>query len=98
MRRHLLVLSIAIVVTAAGAGCAPGGAESDDPEGASARGDAFSGGTATTLWIHGRAASGEQRPGDHGDFSYWGPAEAATGVNPRAVNWDGRSRIAESNG
>jgi hypothetical protein len=50
-----------------------------------------------TLWIHGRTSSGGTTEGDYGDFSYWGPAASAAGPNPRAVNWDGRSRIAESN-
>jgi hypothetical protein len=50
-----------------------------------------------TLWIHGRISSGGTTRGDYGDFSYWGDASSASGPNPRAVNWDGRSRIAESN-
>lgn len=51
-----------------------------------------------TLWIHGRNSSGApSRAGDYGDFSYWGGASLAAGPNPRAVNWDGRSRIADSN-
>jgi hypothetical protein len=49
-----------------------------------------------TLWIKGRGAAGT--PGHHADFSYWGPASAGAGINPRAVNWDGYSRIAAENG
>lgn len=50
-----------------------------------------------TLYVHGRNASSSTTPGDYGDFSYWGSAGDAAGPNPRAVNWDGRSRISESN-
>src|SRR5262249_35176741 len=45
-----------------------------------------------TLYIHGRNASSSTTPGDYGDFSYWGSEGDAAGPNPRAVNWDGRSR------
>ncbi|WP_232540247.1 hypothetical protein [Azohydromonas aeria] len=45
-----------------------------------------------TLWIHGRKGGGA--PGNYKDFAYWGPASANGGVNKKAVNWDGRSRIA----
>ena len=51
-----------------------------------------------TLWIHGRGSkSGGPKIGNHGDFSAWGPASTAAGVNKRAVNWDGYSRIADQN-
>jgi hypothetical protein len=48
-----------------------------------------------SLWIKGRGSGGA--PGQYGDFSYWGPSSVAAGVNKRAVNWDGRSRIASQN-
>lgn len=48
-----------------------------------------------SLWIKGRGAGGA--PGNHLDFSYWGPAGVEAGVNKRAVNWDGYSRIAGQN-
>jgi len=51
-----------------------------------------------TLWIHGRSSSGApSRQGDYTDFSYWGSADLAAGDKPVAVNWDGRSRIADAN-
>lgn len=48
-----------------------------------------------SLWINGRSNSGQ--PGNHADFTYWGPATAAAGVNKKAVNWDGYNRIADQN-
>ena len=48
-----------------------------------------------SLWINGRGEGGT--PGNHTDFSYWGPDSANAGVNPKAVNWDGYSRIASQN-
>lgn len=48
-----------------------------------------------SVWIKGRGAAGT--PGNHLDFSYWGPASTAAGVNKRAVNWDGASRISTEN-
>lgn len=48
-----------------------------------------------TLWINGRSNSGQ--PGNHTDFTYWGPASADAGVNKKAVNWDGYNRIADQN-
>jgi hypothetical protein len=50
-----------------------------------------------SLWIHGRNSSQSTQPGNYNDFSYWGPASTAAGVNKRAVNWDGVSRISTSN-
>jgi hypothetical protein len=50
-----------------------------------------------TLWIHGRNTSGTTQPGNYANFSYWGPASTAAGVNKKAVNWDGVSRLADSN-
>ena len=50
-----------------------------------------------TLWIHGRNTSGSTQPGNYADFSVWGPSSTAAGVNKKAVNWDGRSRIANQN-
>jgi hypothetical protein len=49
-----------------------------------------------TLWIHGRNG-GSTQPGNYADFSYWGPASSATGVNPRAVNWVGSQRVSTEN-
>ena len=46
-----------------------------------------------SLWIKGRGAGGA--PGDHLDFSYWGPDSAKAGVHKKAVNWDGKSHISE---
>jgi hypothetical protein len=48
-----------------------------------------------SLWIKGRGSGGV--PGQYGDFAYWGSSGVAAGVNKRAVNWDGRSRIASQN-
>ncbi|NTX04944.1 MULTISPECIES: hypothetical protein [Myxococcus] len=49
-----------------------------------------------TLWIHGRNGGGTQA-GNYGDFSYWGPAGTAAGVNKKAVNWNGKERIGGQN-
>lgn len=51
-----------------------------------------------TLWIHGRNPSKSTTKGNYNDFSYWGPSTTAAGVNKRAVNWDGFSSIASTNG
>jgi hypothetical protein len=51
-----------------------------------------------TLWIHGRNTSQSTQPGNYNDFSYWGSAASAAGVNKKAVNWDGVSKISTSNG
>ncbi|HSI59428.1 MAG TPA: choice-of-anchor X domain-containing protein [Ideonella sp.] len=48
-----------------------------------------------SLWINGR--DGDGQPGNHADFSYWGPASADAGVNKKSVNWDGYSHIADQN-
>ena len=50
-----------------------------------------------TLWIHGRAARDSTEVGNHDDFSYWGPTSVSAGVNKKAVNWDGYSKIADEN-
>jgi hypothetical protein len=50
-----------------------------------------------TLWIHGRNTSQSTQPGNYANFTYWGPSTTAAGVNKKAVNWDGVSRIADSN-
>ncbi|AKT41482.1 hypothetical protein [Chondromyces crocatus] len=50
-----------------------------------------------TLWIHGRSTGGNTQPGSHSYFGHFGSANTAAGVNKRAVNWDGRSRIADQN-
>ena len=50
-----------------------------------------------TLWIHGRNTGTPTQAGNYADFSYWGPASTAAGINKKAVNWDGRARISEQN-
>jgi hypothetical protein len=50
-----------------------------------------------SLWIHGRNTSQSTQSGNYADFSYWGSASTAAGVNKKAVNWDGVSRISTSN-
>ena len=49
-----------------------------------------------SLWIHGRNG-GTTQPGNYADFSYWGPASTAAGVNKKAVNWTGNQRIGGQN-
>jgi hypothetical protein len=49
-----------------------------------------------SLWIHGKNGGGTQA-GNYADFSNWGPASTAAGVNKKAVNWDGRQRIGGQN-
>jgi hypothetical protein len=49
-----------------------------------------------SLWINGRSNSAQV--GNYNDFSYWGPAATAGGVNKKAVNWDGYNSIANQNG
>ena len=51
-----------------------------------------------TLWVHGRNTSQNTQPGNHADFTYWGPSSVSAGVNKKAVNWDGVSRISTTNG
>lgn len=46
-----------------------------------------------SLWINGRTGGGVA--GNYADFTYWGPASTAAGVNKKAVNWDGRSHISD---
>ncbi|GAA5184720.1 hypothetical protein GCM10025771_39420 [Niveibacterium umoris] len=48
-----------------------------------------------TLWINGRNGGGQI--GNYDSFTYWGPASTAAGVNKKAVNWDGKSHIADQN-
>jgi hypothetical protein len=50
-----------------------------------------------TLWIHGRIAGSATQTGNYNDWSAFGPAATAAGINKRAVNWDGTSRISTSN-
>lgn len=50
-----------------------------------------------TLWIHGRNPGATTQAGNYNDFSYWGPASTAAGVNKKAVNWSGVGRIADEN-
>lgn len=47
-----------------------------------------------TLWVNGRGGGGQI--GNYDSFSYWGPASTAAGVNKKAANWDGKSRIASA--
>lgn len=49
-----------------------------------------------SLWINGRTGGGQV--GNHADFTYWGPAGTAAGVNKKSVNWDGYNRISSTNG
>ena len=49
-----------------------------------------------SLWINGRTGGGQV--GNHADFTYWGPATTAAGVNKKSVNWDGYNRISTTNG
>ncbi len=49
-----------------------------------------------SLWINGRG--GTAQVGNHADFSNWGPATTAAGVNKKAINWDGYNRISSTNG
>lgn len=48
-----------------------------------------------SLWINGRSSTAA--PGNHADFTYWGPAGTAAGVNKKSVNWDGYNRISDQN-
>jgi len=48
-----------------------------------------------TLWINGRTGGGQL--GNYADFTYWGAAGTAAGVNKKAVNWDGYNTIANQN-
>lgn len=50
-----------------------------------------------TLWIHGRNPGTPTAAGNYSDFSYWGSATVSAGVNKKAVNWDGKSYIANQN-
>lgn len=56
------------------------------------------GATNYTLWVHGRNTGTPTQAGNYADFSYWGPASTAAGVNQKAVNWNGTGRIADTNG
>jgi hypothetical protein len=49
-----------------------------------------------SLWINGRNNPGVTG-GNYADFTYWGPASTAAGVNKISVNWDGYSRVADQN-
>lgn len=48
-----------------------------------------------SLWINGRGGGGQV--GNHADFSAWGPATTAAGINKKSVNWDGYNRISTTN-
>jgi hypothetical protein len=51
-----------------------------------------------SLWIHGRNPSQSAQVGNYADFSYWGSASTAAGINKKAVNWLGAGHIADTNG
>lgn len=48
-----------------------------------------------SLWINGRTGGGQL--GNHADFSYWGPASTAAGINKKSVNWDGYNTVSSQN-
>ncbi|WP_197047103.1 hypothetical protein [Paucibacter sp. KBW04] len=48
-----------------------------------------------SLWINGRTGGGVA--GNYADFTYWGPATTAAGINKKAVNWDGYHHISDQN-
>jgi hypothetical protein len=50
-----------------------------------------------TLYIHGRNETTHAYKGDYTRYDYWGPASGAAGLIPKAVNYDGRARIADAN-
>ncbi|MBL8511127.1 MAG: hypothetical protein JNM52_05730, partial [Betaproteobacteria bacterium] len=49
-----------------------------------------------SLWINGRTGGGQV--GNYNDFTYWGPASTAAGINKKAVNWDGVNSISSQSG
>jgi hypothetical protein len=49
-----------------------------------------------SLWVNGRS-NASAVAGNHADFSYWGPASTAAGVNKKSVNWDGFNRVSTQN-
>lgn len=49
-----------------------------------------------SLWVNGRGNSSAVA-GNHADFTYWGPAGTAAGVNKKSVNWDGYNRVSTQN-
>jgi hypothetical protein len=92
---RILTLAAAAVIFCGTGGCLATGVPGDgDPT--SHRGQELDG-SSYTLWIHGRNTSQSTTPGDYADFSYWGDPSGAAGPNPMAVNWDGVSRIADTN-
>ena len=56
---------------------------------------AFAYSTNYSLWINGRTGGGQL--GNHSDFTYWGPATTAGGINKKSVNWDGYNRVSTQN-
>jgi hypothetical protein len=95
--RHLAHYAIFAALFSSVAGCAPATAEDAIAGESDDRTDAVGEGAAYTLWIHGRNPGSTTEIGNYDDFSYWGSAATAAGVNKKAVNWDGRGRISESN-
>lgn len=55
------------------------------------------GATNYSLWIHGRDTSQSSVPGDYANFTVFGGSARTGGVNKKAVNWNGRQRIAGEN-
>ncbi len=49
-----------------------------------------------SLWVNGRSNQSAQG-GNYADFTYWGPAGTAAGVNKKSVNWDGDNNVANQN-
>jgi hypothetical protein len=91
LNRTVAVLAGTFSLLACGVGS---DAVGDDSEGVAAqelKGETF------TLWIHGRTPSTTTKIGDYTDFSYWGSSRVSAGVNKKAVNWDGHTRISEQN-
>jgi hypothetical protein len=50
-----------------------------------------------TLWINGRNGAAAA-VGNYNDFSYFGPASVAAGVNKKSANWDGYNSVANQSG
>lgn len=97
--RGLRAAAAVLFLLSPGLGCVA--AEADDSTevpGLSDREAAVGDGIHFTLWIHGRSTGGSASPDDYEDFSYWGPSSEKAGVSKKAVNWDGVSRISDTNG
>ena len=57
--------------------------------------------TTYTVYIHGKASNGGTftEGANYHDLSYWAPVDGVSvgGFNQRAINWDGKNRIADTN-